>query len=165
MVDVLLVLWDAQFFYNWHAVDTLRYSVFRPSSYCLYCQYLIFGRVDTVQYPVLRDSILVILDNTQYLVHDLTGDNTQYWLFRDSILAILVLVLFFLLWCRLTLYQQLWPGYMGEGVVCFYVCFTYCFVQYAESEESTNSVRVLMSAYRCFFSFCLFLSFILRQNW
>ena len=57
MVDVLLILWDTKYFYGWRTVDTLRYSVLRPSLYWLYCPYSIFVRVGT-QFPVFLGSIM-----------------------------------------------------------------------------------------------------------
>ena len=61
MVDVLLILWDTKCFDGWRTINTLRYEVFLPSSYCLYCPYLIFARVDTALCSVFLDSILTKL--------------------------------------------------------------------------------------------------------
>ena len=67
---ILLKLLNTPYFeILWRIVYTLRYSVFRPSSKCLHCPYSILVGVDTASYPVFGDSILDILDNTQYWVH------------------------------------------------------------------------------------------------
>lgn len=55
-----------------------------------YMCYTVYDSVKsaTAQYSVLRDGILSIVHNTQYVVHD-TGDTAQYPVLQNGILAIL----------------------------------------------------------------------------
>lgn len=78
------------------------------SSYCLHCPYSILACVDTAQFPLFRNLILTLLDNTQYLVHEF-DDTAQYSVFRYSILVKLILGLVFMR-CKSAPHQQLRAG-------------------------------------------------------